>query len=269
MGRIAHHVYHNGLVACARPLGPDEDGRESWQEGGGQEASLEFVVSHQYSSSSNHLHLEDHSARRPRSAHGALRESGRRPGVVKKGLGNLTAALTHSQLEYDELKRAIPQRVVQTPEQHRQQFCTLTIRKFDRPFVLAQQLRDSCRRWLLSKECDSEEVLDLVVLEQLITRLPEEMPAWVQCHQPELLDEATKLAEAHMAAYLVAEAPTQQTSLSFSLSLLIPAPQKKGALVPKPFTRSPPPSTPPLFYLPLHPSSYSWTPFSLCTGGNS
>uniref|UniRef100_A0AAR2L553 SCAN box domain-containing protein n=1 Tax=Pygocentrus nattereri TaxID=42514 RepID=A0AAR2L553_PYGNA len=93
--------------------------------------------------------------------------------------------------------------------QHRQLF-----RTFDWPFVLAQQFRDSCRRWLLSEECDSKEVLDLVVLEQFITRLPEETAAWAQCHQPESMDEATKLSEAHMAAYSGAGASTQQTSLS-------------------------------------------------------
>ncbi|KAL7864817.1 hypothetical protein AOLI_G00162370 [Acnodon oligacanthus] len=72
----------------------------------------------------------------------------------------------------------------------------LTLHEFDWPFVLAQQLRDSCRRWLLSEECDSEEVLNLVVLEQFITPLPKEMAAWVLCHKP---DKTTKLAEAHIA----------------------------------------------------------------------
>ncbi|KAL7889560.1 hypothetical protein AOLI_G00018180 [Acnodon oligacanthus] len=43
------------------------------------------------------------------------------------------------------------------------------------------------------------------MLEQFIARLPEERAAWVQCHQPELLDE---LAEAHMAAFSGAGTPT-------------------------------------------------------------
>ena len=59
---------------------------------GGQEASPEFVVSHQYSSSGYHLYLEDDSTRRPRSVCGALRESGGRLGVAEKGLGHPTAA---------------------------------------------------------------------------------------------------------------------------------------------------------------------------------
>uniref|UniRef100_A0AAR2IX28 SCAN box domain-containing protein n=1 Tax=Pygocentrus nattereri TaxID=42514 RepID=A0AAR2IX28_PYGNA len=146
--------------------------------------------------------------------------------VGEKGPGHLNAAPAQggkAQLEYDELKKAVLQKVGRSPEQHRQQFRMLTLREFDRPFVLVQQRRDSCRRWLLSKERDSEEVLDLVVLEQFITCLPEETAAWVQCHQPESLDEATKLAEAHMAAYSGAGAPTPKL-LSPSLSLPIPAP---------------------------------------------
>ena len=87
-----------------------------------------------------------------------------------------------SQLEYDKLTKAVLQRVGRTPEQHRQWFRTLTLREFDRPFVLAQQRRDSCRKWLLSEAHDSEEVLDLVVLEQFISRLPKETAAWVQGH---------------------------------------------------------------------------------------
>ncbi|KAL7889796.1 hypothetical protein AOLI_G00020540 [Acnodon oligacanthus] len=145
-----------------------------------------------------------------------------------------------SQLEYDELKRAVLQRVGRTPEQHRQRFRSLSLREFDRPFVLAQQLRDSCRRWLLSEERDPGEILDLVVLEQFITRLPEETAAWVQCHQPGSLDEATRQAEAHIAAYSGAGAPTQH------LSVPVTAPRKRVALGPKPLPRSRAAPSPPL-----------------------
>ena len=41
------------------------------------------------------------------------------------------------------------------------------LQEFYGPFAFAQQLCDFCRRWLLSEECDSEKVLDFVVLEQL------------------------------------------------------------------------------------------------------
>ncbi len=55
-------------------------------------------------------------------------------------------------LVYDDLKRAILQRVGRSPEQHRQRFRSLELGENGRPFVMAHQLRDACRRWLLAGE---------------------------------------------------------------------------------------------------------------------
>lgn len=41
-----------------------------------------------------------------------------------------------------------------------------------RSFVIAQQLRDACCKWLMAQTRDIEEVIDLVVLEQFIAQLP-------------------------------------------------------------------------------------------------
>ncbi len=71
-------------------------------------------------------------------------------------------------LVYDDLKRAILQRVRRSPEQHRQRFRSLELG----PFVMAHQLRDACRRWLLAGEGGVDYVIDQVVLEQFIARLP-------------------------------------------------------------------------------------------------
>ncbi len=53
-------------------------------------------------------------------------------------------------LVYEDLKRAILQRVGRSPEQHRQRFRSLELGEKGRPFVMAHQLRDACRRWLLA-----------------------------------------------------------------------------------------------------------------------
>ncbi|XP_057177632.1 uncharacterized protein LOC130546386 [Triplophysa rosa] len=49
-------------------------------------------------------------------------------------------------LVFDDLKRAILQRVGRSPEEHRQRFRTLGLGESGRPFVMAHQLRDSCRK---------------------------------------------------------------------------------------------------------------------------
>ncbi len=75
-------------------------------------------------------------------------------------------------LAYEDLKRAILQRVGRNPEQHRQRFRSVELGDSGRPFVMAQQLRDACRKWLMAEPRDVEGVIDLVVLEQFIARLP-------------------------------------------------------------------------------------------------
>ncbi len=103
-------------------------------------------------------------------------------------------------LVYDDLKRAILQRVGRSPEQHRQRFCSLELGENGRPFVMAHQLRDACRRWLLAGEGGVEQIIDRVVLEQFIARLPKKTAQWVQCHRPASLDLAIQLAEDQMVA---------------------------------------------------------------------
>ncbi len=71
-------------------------------------------------------------------------------------------------LAYEDLKRAILQRVGRNPEQHRQHFRSVELGDSGRPFVMAQQLRDACRKWLMAESRDVEGVIDLVVLEQFI-----------------------------------------------------------------------------------------------------
>ncbi len=59
-------------------------------------------------------------------------------------------------------------------EQHRQGFQSLDLGDNGRPFVLVQQLRHVCRKWLLAGGGDVEQILDRVVLEQLVGSSPEE-----------------------------------------------------------------------------------------------
>ncbi len=73
-------------------------------------------------------------------------------------------------LAYKDLKRAILQRVGRNPEQHRQRSCSVELGDSGRPFVIAQQLRDACHKWLMAEPHDVEGVIDLVVLEQFIAR---------------------------------------------------------------------------------------------------
>ncbi|XP_048020920.1 zinc finger protein 213-like isoform X2 [Megalobrama amblycephala] len=140
-------------------------------------------------------------------------------------------------LVFDDLRRAIVQQVGRTPEQHRQRFRSLDLGESGRPFVLAQQLRDSCRKWLLAEGSDVDLVIDRVVLEQFITRLPKKTAEWVQCHRPTSLDSAIELAEDHMAACQGVGEPLPSASLSPSFN-------SPSLSKPVPLPRSHPPGPP-------------------------
>ncbi|XP_077069902.1 uncharacterized protein LOC143722376 [Siphateles boraxobius] len=142
-------------------------------------------------------------------------------------------------LVFDDLKRAILQRVGRSPEQHRPRFRSLDLCESGQPFVLAQQLRDSCRKWLLAEGSDVREIIDRVVLEQFIRRLPRKTAVWVQCHRPASLDLAIQLAEHQLVACsrVCESLPTVSLSSSFSS----PSPSPTSSPRPVPLPRSHPP----------------------------
>ncbi len=73
-------------------------------------------------------------------------------------------------LVYDDLKRAILQRVGRNPEQHRQCFRSLELGENGRPFMMAHQQREACCRWLLARQGGVDQIIDRVLLEQFIAR---------------------------------------------------------------------------------------------------
>ncbi|RXN36597.1 trace amine-associated receptor 13c-like protein [Labeo rohita] len=112
-------------------------------------------------------------------------------------------------------------RVGLNPEQQRQRFRSLELRENGKPFVMAQQLRNTCRRWLLAGGSDINQIIDCVVLEQFIAWLLKKTAQWVQCHRPTSLELAIILAEDQMVACHGVGETLPSVSLSLS-SLLLP-----------------------------------------------
>uniref|UniRef100_A0A9J7XH16 SCAN box domain-containing protein n=1 Tax=Cyprinus carpio carpio TaxID=630221 RepID=A0A9J7XH16_CYPCA len=84
-----------------------------------------------------------------------------------------------------------------SPEQNRQCFRSLDLGESSRPFAMAQQLQDSCRKWLLAEGCDVDHIIDLV---------------WLRCHHPTSLDSAIHLAEDHMVVGETEPGPLRSVS---------------------------------------------------------
>ncbi|KAF4078524.1 hypothetical protein AMELA_G00200120 [Ameiurus melas] len=100
------------------------------------------------------------------------------------------------QLECKDSKKAVSQQ----SEKYRQMFRSLTLCEVGDLFAFVQQLQDLCQKWLLAEDRDPARIVQQVVMEQFINRLPEETAHWVQHHQPATLNEAIQLAKNHLAS---------------------------------------------------------------------
>ncbi|XP_007954069.1 zinc finger and SCAN domain-containing protein 21 [Orycteropus afer afer] len=63
------------------------------------------------------------------------------------------------------------------------------------PREALSQLRVLCCEWLRPELHTKEQIVELLVLEQFLTILPEELQAWVREHSPESAEEAVALLE--------------------------------------------------------------------------
>ena len=101
--------------------------------------------------------------------------------------------------QYDEVKAAILRRYGINEEAYRQRFRTASRKDDETNRELAVRLGDTARKW--SKRCSTtEELMELIVVEQLLETLPSHVRIWVRERKPTTGVEAGQLADDYFEA---------------------------------------------------------------------
>ncbi|XP_043417176.1 zinc finger protein 394 [Prionailurus bengalensis] len=88
----------------------------------------------------------------------------------------------------------------QDSEKSRQQFRRFRYQEVAGPEEALSRLRELCRRWLRPEMHTKEQILELLVLEQFLSILPQELQAWVRKHCPQSGEKAAAVVRAFQRA---------------------------------------------------------------------
>lgn len=128
-----------------------------------------------------------------------------KPHLSKKALPAGGILEFSSTQDYDLLKKSILRQYNITAETQRHTFRHFQYMESQGPRETHRKLQTLCQRWLKPEKHTKEQILDLLVLEQFLTILPQKMQTWVRECSPETCDQAIELAESFQLGNQVRE----------------------------------------------------------------
>ncbi|XP_077186643.1 zinc finger protein 500-like isoform X2 [Paroedura picta] len=115
--------------------------------------------------------------------------------------------------DYGKVKAAILKGDAISREKIRQHFRHFCYQESDGPRGTHSRLQELCYRWLRVEKCTKEQILEMLILEQLLSILPPEIQSQVQESGPQSCSQAVSLAEELLSRQREAQRQEEQVPL--------------------------------------------------------